>query len=55
MIFQTNNSVRSDGLSLKYQRFTSPGWKDIGVRKCEFVAKTQFLWKKVCWDSNVDI
>ena len=37
------NSVRSNSLSLKYQRFTSPGCKDIYIRKAEFVAKTQFL------------
>ena len=29
--------------SLKYQRFTSSGGKDIGIRKSEFVTKTQFL------------
>ena len=44
MIFQTINSVKSNSLSLKYQRFTPSGCKDIRVRKCEFVAKTQFLW-----------
>ena len=37
------NSVRSNSLSLKYQRFTSPGCKDIYIRKAEFVEKTQFL------------
>jgi len=30
--------VRSDDLSLKYQRFTSSGCKDNGIRKFEFVA-----------------
>ena len=35
------NSIRSN--SLKYQRFTPSGCKDIEERKCEFVAKTQFL------------
>ena len=34
---QTNN------LSLKYQRFAPSGCKDIGIRRFEFVAKTQFL------------
>ena len=40
---------------MKYQRFTPSGCLDIGVRKCEFVAKTQFLYKvkehfeKVYW------
>ena len=27
----------------EYQWFTSSGFKDIGIRKFEFVAKTQFL------------
>jgi len=43
LIFQNINSGRSKSLSLKYQRFTPSGCKDIGVRKCKFVAKTQFL------------
>ena len=42
-IFQTMNSVRSNSVSLKYQRPTPSGCKDIGVRKFEFVAKTQFF------------
>ena len=42
LIFQTINSGRSNSLSLKYQRFTPSGWKDIGVRKFKFVAN-QFL------------
>jgi len=32
--------------SLKYQRFTPSGGKNIGIRKSEFVTKTQFLWQK---------
>ena len=44
LIFQTVNSVRSNGLSLKYQRFASSGCNDIGFRKYEFAAKTQFLY-----------
>ena len=39
LIFQTMNYVRSNGSSLKYQRFASSGCKDIGMRKFEFVAK----------------
>ena len=35
--------VRSRNISLKYQRFTTLGSKDIGIRKSEFVAKNQFL------------
>ena len=37
------NSVRSNNISLKYQRFTTLGSKDIGIRKSEFVAKTHVL------------
>ena len=40
LIFQTMNSVRSN--SLKYQRFTPSGCEAIGVRKSQFVPKTQF-------------
>ena len=35
--------VRSNNISLKYQRFTTLGSKDIGIRKSEFAATTQFL------------
>ena len=45
-IFQTLNSVRSNNVSLKYQRPTPSGCKDIGIRIFEFVAKTQFLYTK---------
>ena len=31
-------------ISLKYLRFTTLGYKDIEIRKSEFVAKTQFLF-----------
>ena len=37
------NSVRLKNLSLKYQRFTPSGGKNICIRKSEFVTKTQFL------------
>ena len=43
LIFQTMNCVRSDNLSLKNQRCTQTGCKDIGILNFEFVAKTQFL------------
>ena len=43
LIFQTMNAVRSNNVSLKNQRFTSSGYKDIRITKIEFVAKTQFL------------
>ena len=50
--------VRSKNISLKYQRFTTLGSKDIGIRKSEFVTKTQFLlieshklgWKIINFD-----
>ena len=45
LIFQTINSVRSDSPRLKCQWYTLSGCKDIGIRTCEFVAKTQFLDK----------
>ena len=38
--------VRSKNISLKYQRVTTLGSEDIGIRrirKSEFVAKSQFL------------
>ena len=40
LIFQTINSVRSNVLSLIYQRFTKSGCKDEGIRNFDFVAKT---------------
>ena len=42
-MFQTMNYVRSNSLSLKYQGFPLSDCQDIGIRKFEFVAKTQFL------------
>ena len=36
-------SVITNSLSLKYQKFTHSSFKDIGIRKFEFVTKTQFL------------
>ena len=40
------NFCRSNNQSLKYQRFTPSGWKDLEIRKFEFVAKTQFLYQE---------
>ena len=37
------NSVRSNNISLKYQKFTTLDSKDKGIIKLEFVTKTQFL------------
>ena len=42
------NSDGSNNLRLKYQRFTPSGYRDIGIRKLGFVAKTQFLSYKYC-------
>ena len=37
---QTLNSVKSNNLSLKYQRFTPAGCKEIGIIKIEFLERT---------------
>ena len=42
-LLQALNLVRSTNLSLKYQRFTPSGCKEIWIRKFEFVAKNQLL------------
>jgi len=34
------NYVRSNNLSLKYQRFTPSGSKDVKIRKSKFLANT---------------
>ena len=39
------NYVRLNSLSLKYQGFPSSDSQDIGIRKFEFVAKSQVLYK----------
>ena len=39
------NFVGSNNLSLKKQRFIPSGYKDIGMRKFEVVAKNDFLKK----------
>ena len=44
-ILQTMNSGGLNNLSLKLQRFTSSDCNNIEIRKCEFVAKIQFLCK----------
>ena len=40
ILWYSVNSAKSKHLSLKYQRWTPLGWKDIGIRKCKFSAKT---------------
>ena len=37
LIFQSMNYVGGNNLILKYQRFTSSGCKNLGIRKFEFV------------------
>ena len=44
LIFQTYNIWCNRIHSLKYLRFTTVGYKDIRIRKFEFVTKTQFLY-----------
>ena len=46
LIFQAMNSNRPPSLSVKYQRFGTYGSKDIGIRKSEFVVRTQFLLRE---------
>ena len=41
------NSVRSNNQSLKYQRYTPAGCKDIEHGTFEFVAKTQFFIESI--------
>ena len=38
------HSVGSNYLSLNYQKSTTWSFKDTGIRKFEFVTKTQFLY-----------
>ena len=45
--FLTKESVTSNNMSLKYQRFTPSGCKDKGIKKYEFVAKTHFKTKEL--------
>lgn len=44
-IFKTMNYIRSNDLNLKYERCTSSFCKDIGRRKIELLAKTQFPFR----------
>ena len=47
------NSARSNSLNMKYQRFKQPRWKDIGIKKFEFVPKTQFLSSDSCIKEDI--
>ena len=40
------NSVRSNNLSLKYQRFTPSGCNDVGIRKFDFVQEVSCFLRK---------
>ena len=54
--FQTMNSVRSNCISMKYQRFTLSGCEDIDIGKFDFVAKSQCFYHehkiilRRCWN-----
>ena len=48
-------SVRSNHISLKYQRFTPSGCKDIWIRKFKFVAKTSVLLNQLLYSSLVEL
>ena len=41
------NALRSRNVSLKYQRFTSSGCKDIGITKIEFVANLMVDYSRI--------
>ena len=47
------NSVISNNLSFKYQKFTSIDFKDIGISNFEFVSKTKFLKKPL--SANISV
>ena len=53
LIFQTYIIWSNHIHSLKYTMSTTFGWKDIAIRKFEFVAKTQFLCNKLCFDDFI--
>jgi len=50
LIFQTYIIWPNNIHSLKYKRSTTFGWKDIAIRKFEFVTKSQFLCNKLWLD-----
>ena len=53
--FQNMNSVRPNNLSLKYQRYTQTGCKDIGIKQFEFMTKNQLLYKKAPFILNTSL
>ena len=50
----TTNFVRSNNLSLKYQKFTPLVCKDIGIGKFEFVAIDSILFKRKLLSYELD-
>ena len=52
MIFHTYIIWTDRSRSLKCKRSTTLGFKDIGIRKSKFVAKTQFLYKMILKKDN---
>ena len=54
LIFQIYIIWSNNIHSLKCQRSTTLGCKDIAIKKFEFVAKTQFLWMRF-WDLKMSL
>jgi len=50
LIFQTKIIWCNRTHSLKYLTSTTMGCRDIGIRKSEFVSKTQFLYAALWWE-----
>ena len=46
-LIQTTNYLRSNSQSLKYEKFTPSGCKNIRSSKFEFVARTKLLFPRV--------
>ena len=55
LIFQTYIFRSNKSHSLKFQIFTKLESKDIGIRKLEFVAKSQFLYIIVSYNQNISL
>ena len=53
MIFQTYTTWSNKIYSLKYSRSANSGCTDRGIKKLEFVVKTQFLYFTLTWTRNV--
>ena len=46
------SSVRPNTVSLKYQRFTCSGYKDVEIRKSDFMTRTPFLCYPITFALN---